>query len=62
MVFLALFALFWLLHFIGCLRRKDFGTADKIFWFIILIIPVAGLILYRGIGNEFYKKSSRDVS
>ena len=51
-----LFGIFWGYHIVECLRRKDFRIADKIFWFILLLVPVLGLIMYRGIGNEFYKK------
>lgn len=50
-----IFAVFWIYHIVECLRRKDFRIPDKIFWFILLLVPVLGLIMYRGIGNEFYK-------
>ncbi len=43
-------------HLIECIRRKDFKIFDKIFWTVVLLIPVVGLILYRGVGNEFVKK------
>ncbi|HOO55680.1 MAG TPA: PLDc N-terminal domain-containing protein [bacterium] len=60
--FLLSFAVFWIYHIVECFRRKDFRVSDKIFWFVMLLIPVLGLILYRGIGNEFYKKNPRDIS
>ena len=56
MGFLALFIVFWMYHIVECLRRKDFGAFDKLFWFILLLVPLLGLIMYRGIGNEFYRK------
>ncbi|HOY63844.1 MAG TPA: PLDc N-terminal domain-containing protein [bacterium] len=52
----SLFAVFWIFHLVECLRRKDFGLMDKLFWFVLLLVPVLGLIMYRGIGNEFYRK------
>ena len=55
-----IFCIFWIYHIVECLRRKDFRIGDKIFWFIILLAPVLGLILYRGIGNEFYNNKTRD--
>lgn len=55
---LVLFVIFWFYHIIECLRRKDFGFFDKLFWTLILLVPVLGLILYRGIGNEFYKSGT----
>jgi len=55
MGFLALFGIFWIFHIVECLRRPDYGIFDKIFWFLLLLVPVLGLILYRGIGHEFYK-------
>ncbi|MFA6451054.1 MAG: hypothetical protein WCX65_16380 [bacterium] len=58
-VALLLYVAFWLYHAIECLRRKDFKLFDKIFWFILLIVPVVGPIMYRGIGNEFYKESGQ---
>ena len=45
----------WLLHIIACLRRKEFKPVDKFFWFGVLLIPIVGLILYRGLAPEFYK-------
>lgn len=53
-----IFAVFWIYHIVECVRRKDFRIADKLFWFILLLVPVIGLVMYRGIGNEFYKKRS----
>ncbi|HOX29204.1 MAG TPA: PLDc N-terminal domain-containing protein [bacterium] len=53
---LLLFVIFWIYHIVECLRRKDFRIFDKIFWTLILLVPILGLIMYRGIGNEFYKK------
>ena len=58
---LLLFVIFWVYHLVECARRPDFKPFDKIFWFILLLVPVIGLIMYRGIGNEFYKKDPRDV-
>jgi hypothetical protein len=60
-VLLVLFAIFWIYHIIECLRRKDFKIFDKIFWTILLLVPVIGLIMYRGIGNEFYKKGTMEM-
>ena len=51
-----MFVVFWGYHIVECFRRKDYRWFDRIFWFLILLVPVLGLILYRGIGNEFYKK------
>ena len=49
------YIVWWVMHIIGCLRRKDYRAVDKLFWFIILLVPVVGLILYRALGPEFYK-------
>jgi len=55
-----IFVIFWIYHIVECLRRPDFSIFDKVFWFILLLIPALGLIMYRGIGNEFYKKNRKD--
>lgn len=55
---IGVFLIFWAYHIVECIRRKDYGIFDKIFWFLLLLVPVIGLIMYRGIGNEFYKHKS----
>lgn len=60
-ILLLLFVIFWIYHIVECLRRPDFKISDKIFWTILLIVPVIGLIMYRGIGNEFYKRNRNDT-
>ncbi len=57
---LVLFVIFWIYHIIECVRRKDFSIFDKLFWFVVLLVPILGLILYRGIGNEFYKDKKNE--
>lgn len=52
---LGAFIVFWIYHIVQCFRRPDYRIFDKIFWFLVLLIPIVGLIMYRGIGNEFYK-------
>ncbi len=52
-------AVIWLYHYIECLRRKDLRAADKIFWVIVLAMPLAGIILYRALGRYFYKTPGR---
>lgn len=60
-ILLLLFVIFWTYHIVECLRRPDFKILDKIFWTILLLVPVIGLIMYRGIGNEFYKRKRDDT-
>ncbi|MEW6201828.1 MAG: hypothetical protein AB1546_07625 [bacterium] len=55
------FAVYWLWHFYRCLTRKDFRALDKLFWVFALLIPIIGIILYRGLGKEFYKRKPRTV-
>ena len=55
----ATFLLFWFWHIVGCLARKDFKPVDKFFWFAVLLIPILGIMLYRGFAREFYKKKKR---
>ena len=45
----------------GCLTRRDFKMSDKVFWFAVLLIPIIGLILYRGLAPEFYKVQARRI-
>jgi len=54
------FLIFWIYHILECLRRPDYGLFDKLFWTILLLVPIIGLIMYRGIGNEFYKKRKQE--
>ena len=55
------FAVYWLWHFYHCLARKDFRTLDKLFWVFALLIPIVGLILYRGLGKVFYKRKPKAI-
>jgi hypothetical protein len=57
---LIFYIIFLLYHIVECLRRRDFRIVDKIFWTLLLLVPVLGLIMYRGIGNEFYKKKQKE--
>ncbi|MEW5946104.1 MAG: PLDc N-terminal domain-containing protein [bacterium] len=51
----------WITHVVHCVRRRDFTALDKIVWFIALLVPIVGLILYRGLGREMYKRKARIV-
>lgn len=54
--------IWWGLHIVGCLTRRDFRMTDKIFWFAVLAIPIIGLVLYRGLAPEFYKVQPRRIA
>lgn len=54
--------IWWGLHIVGCLTRRDFRMSDKIFWFAVLAIPIIGLVLYRGLAPEFYKVQPRHIT
>jgi len=56
---IVVFFLYWFGQLTGCLARKDFRPVDKLFWFLVLLIPIIGLILYRGLGPEFYKSQPK---
>ena len=56
------FFIWWGLHIVGCLTRRDFRMSDKIFWFFVLAIPLIGLVLYRGLAPEFYKTRPRRIT
>lgn len=61
-ILLLLFVIFWIYHIVECVRRPDFRISDKIFWCILLLVPILGLIMYRGIGNEFYKRKQKNAA
>jgi hypothetical protein len=56
------YLIWWGLHIVGCLTRRDFRMTDKIFWFAVLAIPIIGLVLYRGLAPEFYKAQPRRIA
>ena len=58
-IIIVVFLIYWIWHFVHCLTRKDFKITDKLFWFLALCVPIVGIILYRGLGKEFYKRKPR---
>lgn len=61
MVCAALFVLYWLWQIARCLTRKDFTPLDRLVWTFALLIPVVGLILYRGIGGRLYARKPQKI-
>lgn len=53
------FVAYWLWHIGHCLARRDYNIMDKVVWTFCLLIPVVGLILYRGLGKKLYGKKPR---
>lgn len=56
------FVVYWLWHIGHCLARRDFDILDKVVWTLCLLIPIVGLILYRGLGKKMYGKKARPIA
>jgi len=50
--------LYWLSYFVQCYERKDMTVGDKILWTVLLLIPILGIILYRGLGLQWMKRQA----